>query len=246
MLPCLPVGFKDVSGDEMTVLRAELEKEAEEDQKTPAHLHVYQTLRDIILFGDVAPGQALTIQGLQARTGAGMTPVRESLRRLTSEGAIEMLGNRRLCVPVLSYDDVEELFFMRKMLEPELARRAASRVPDQVVQEMRGIDETLNETITRGDVQGYMRQNYLFHNTLYKHANAPIIAATVDRLWLRFGPSQRETFGRVGTSNLPDRHVEILEALENRDIVASARATSEDVMQGMSLHLDGRDSIDGA
>lgn len=221
-----------------------LEKVAEADPKVPAHLHVYQKLRDLILFGDVAPGQALTIQGLQAATGGGMTPVRESLRRLTSEGAVEMLGNRRLCVPVLNKAHVEELFFMRKMLEPELARRAAAHVPERVIQQMRHIDRNLNETISRGDVQGYMRHNYLFHKTLYQHADAPMIADAVDRLWLRFGPSQRETFGRVGTSNLPDRHIEILAALDARDVDASARATGDDVMQGMALHLEGRDSID--
>lgn len=221
-----------------------LEKGAEPEAKTPAHLHVYQELRKLILFGDVAPGQALTIQGLQEKTGAGMTPVREALRRLSSEGAIQMLGNRRQCVPVLRRSDVEELFFMRKMLEPELALRATPHVTDTVIAQMRQIDTTLNQTIQRGDVQGYMQQNYLFHSTLYAHAQAPVIADTVDRLWLRFGPSQRETFGRVGTSNLPDRHVQILEALEARDAQEVAKAMAEDVLQGMELHLGRSDSID--
>jgi DNA-binding GntR family transcriptional regulator len=214
--------------------------------KTPAHQNVFEDLRNLILFGEFAPGQALTILGLQEQTGAGMTPVREALRRLTSEHAIDMLGNRRLCVPVLSISDVKELFFIRKVLEPELARRAAERIPDAVIHDLRSVDADLNETILRGDVQGYMRHNYRFHSTLYSNAEAPVIADTVERLWLRFGPSQREMFGRVGTGNLPDRHVEIMEALERREPDAAARATEDDISQGLMLYLEQSDSIDAA
>ena len=221
-----------------------LENSAEVETKQPAHLHVYQELRNLILFGNVAPGEALTIQGLQKQTGAGMTPVREALRRLCSEGAIEMLGNRRQCIPILQRSDVEELFFMRKMLEPELAARATPFVSDAIIAQMHQIDTCLNATIKKGDVQGYMQQNYLFHKTLYDCADAPVISDTVDRLWLRFGPSQREMFGRVGTSNLPDRHVEVLKALEVRDPKAAAHAMAEDVVQGQFLHLGKTSAVD--
>ena len=73
----------------------------------PAHEVVYRDLRDLVLFGDLAPGEPVTIQGLVTRLGVGMTPVREALRRLTAEGALESLGNRRIQVPVLDADAVE-------------------------------------------------------------------------------------------------------------------------------------------
>ncbi|MEE3072583.1 MAG: GntR family transcriptional regulator, partial [Pseudomonadota bacterium] len=52
----------------------------------PAHQIAYQTLREKILFGELAPGQAVTILGLTEQLGAGMTPVREAIRRLTAAG----------------------------------------------------------------------------------------------------------------------------------------------------------------
>ncbi len=45
-----------------------------EGARIPAHQHVYQQLRSQILFGDLAPGQPVTIQGLITALGAGMTP----------------------------------------------------------------------------------------------------------------------------------------------------------------------------
>ena len=50
--------------------------------KPPAHELVYRRLREMILCGELEPGQAITIQGLVATLGAGMTPVREAIRRL--------------------------------------------------------------------------------------------------------------------------------------------------------------------
>ena len=48
--------------------------------KVPTHELTYVRLRDMILFGQLAPGQPVTIQGLIAELGAGMTPVREAIR----------------------------------------------------------------------------------------------------------------------------------------------------------------------
>lgn len=201
--------------------------------KTPAHQRVYEQLRDKILFGDLAPGQAITIQGLVEELNAGMTPVREALRRLIAQGALTHQGNRRVSVPELDAQGVEELGFMRETLEPELTRRAVLNMKDDDIQALTSCDDDLNLAISTGDVGGYLTHNYRFHKMIYDGANAPIMTATVDRLWLRFGPSLRVVCGRFGTSNLPDKHAELLDALTRRDAPAAAQAMAEDVAQGM-------------
>lgn len=201
--------------------------------KTPAHQHTYEQLRARILFGDFAPGQPVTIQGLAETLGAGMTPIREALRRLIAEGALTHQGNRRVSVPVLTAEGVEELGFMRQTLEPELARRATAKMTDKVIDALRSSDDALNDAISRGDVGAYLTYNHAFHALIYDTADAPIIAATVSRMWLRFGPSLRVVCGRFGTSNLPDKHADLLDAFARRDADGAAQAMAEDVAQGM-------------
>jgi DNA-binding GntR family transcriptional regulator len=201
--------------------------------KVPAHQHVYEKLRSQILFGDLAPGQAVTIQGLIATLGAGMTPVREALRRLIAEGALVHQGNRRVSVPVLSSDCLQELGFMRQTLEVELARRAAQRMSTETLETLKQIDDALNLAILRGDIGEYLTRNYQFHATIFHSADAPIMSETVARLWLRFGPSLRVVCGRFGTSNLPDKHADLLDAFATKDPEAAAKAMAEDVGQGI-------------
>ncbi|MCA0870364.1 GntR family transcriptional regulator [Seohaeicola saemankumensis] len=203
--------------------------------KPPAHENVYQTLRAQILFGEMAPGQAVTIQGLTDSLGAGMTPVREAIRRLISDGALIFQGNRRVSVPILTVDDVEQLIFVRKTIESDLARRAADQIDPDVVTALERIDTQLDVAISNGDVAGYLQGNYKFHALLYAQANAPILTDLADRLWLRFGPSLRVVCGRFGTQNLPDRHKDMLTALRNGDAEAAAAAMMADVEQGMQM-----------
>lgn len=216
--------------------------------RPPAHEQVYQQLREQILFGEMAPGQAVTIQGLAKALGVGMTPVREAIRRLISDGALVFQGNRRVSVPQLSVSDVEQLVYLRKTMESELTRRAAKRISDAAIGELDHLDRLLDQAISVGNVVGYLANNYQFHAQLYEQANAPVIADLVNRVWLRFGPSLRVVCGRYGTQNLRDHHKELLEALHRRDPDGAARAMVRDVEQGMQQVADvltsQTDSID--
>jgi DNA-binding GntR family transcriptional regulator len=205
-----------------------------DEARMPAHEVVYRALRSRILYGEMAPGQPVTIQGLADSTGAGMTPVREAIRRLTAEGALVFQDNRRVSVPVVDAGAAEELIFARRALEPELARRAAAHATPEALARLGAEDAALDRAIARGDVGGYLRHNHGFHAALYRVASAPILADLAQGLWLRFGPSLRIVCGRVGTGSLPDRHKEIMDALAAGDGEAAAAAMLEDIEQGMA------------
>ncbi|WP_226625853.1 GntR family transcriptional regulator [Alloyangia pacifica] len=205
----------------------------------PAHELVYRRLREMVLFGELEPGQAVTIQGLVEQLGAGMTPVREALRRMISEGALAFRGNRRILVPVLDQEAVEQLLLARVALEPQLARRAAERCTPEDIERLRETDARLDHAIARGDVRGYLEENHRFHAELNAIAAAPILTELVEGLWLRFGPSLRVVCGMFGTRNLPDRHKDLLEALERGDPEAAADAMEGDVLQGMTQIREG-------
>ncbi|SEP98848.1 GntR family transcriptional regulator [Thalassovita taeanensis] len=201
--------------------------------RPPAHEVIYRKLREQILFGEIAPGQPVTIQGLTDRLNAGMTPVREAIRRLTSEGALQFQGNRRVIVPQLTAENIAEIIFARQWLESELSLRATARATAEDLAQLTRIDDTLDAAIATGDLQAYLEYNYRFHARIYDLADAPILAAMAEGLWLRFGPSLRVVCGRVGTQNLPDKHKDLLACMRTRDAEGAAKASREDMLQGM-------------
>ncbi len=201
--------------------------------KMPDHEKAYRALRDMILYGELMPGQAVTIQGLVETLGMGMTPIREAIRRLTSQGALAFKGNRRVWVPLLSVSEWDEIAFVRLSVEPRLAYMSVENMKDSDVQRLKSIDDNLNQAIADGDVRGYLEWNTVFHKELYALSGAGVLISIADMLWLRGGPSLRVLLGRYGTANLPDKHAEALEAMRARDGTALAAAIAADITQGI-------------
>ncbi len=186
----------------------------------------------MILYGQVAPGRAVTIEGLVAELGLGMTPVREALRRLIAEGALVAHGNRRITLPRLDDGQIDELDYVRRHVEPQLARLAAPRLSPAALERMHRMDAEVDKAIAAGDVGGYLRANHGFHFTLYEASEAEILLGLARAMWLRFGPSLRVVCAHPGMLTLPDRHKDALGALQRGDGEALAAAIAADVRQG--------------
>lgn len=205
------------------------------DRKVPTHEVTYVQLRDMVLTGGLAPGQAVTIQGLVRDLGAGMTPVREAIRRLTSEGALQLHGNRRVSVPRLSIALLDQIGFARLMIEPKIAEMAAPRLNAAIVARLAEIDDDINRAITSSDIPTYLNGNHRFHFALYEAAGASVLTDIAQSLWLRFGPSLRVVAARHYANHLPDRHADALQAMRTGDGRTLARAIEADIAQGIDL-----------
>lgn len=203
-------------------------------RKVPSHELTYVRLRDMVLFGALAPGQPVTIQGLIADLGAGMTPVREAIRRLAAEGALEPQGNRRVCVPRLTPSVLDQLAFARLTIEPRLAELAAAALTPKLIERLAAIDGQVNEAIGAGKVGGYLAANHAFHFALYEASGAGVLVDMARSMWLRFGPSLRVVATLAGASGLPDQHVEALAAMRAGDGARLARAVKDDIAQGVA------------
>ena len=88
---------------------------------------VYQTLREHVCSGSLPSGQPLREPGLAALLGVSRTPVREALGRLASEGLLDSDG-RSFVVPSLSEADIDDIYELRLLLEPEALRQVAMRI----------------------------------------------------------------------------------------------------------------------
>ncbi len=204
-----------------------------DSRKIPSHEVTYARLRDMILFGHLAPGAPVTIQGLIAELDAGMTPVREAIRRLTAEGALLPQGNRRVAVPHLSAELLEQVAFARLAIEPKLAELAAPKLTATQIDRLEAIDGAVNRAIGAGKLPDYLAANHAFHFALYEAAEAPVLLDLARSLWLRAGPSLRAVIDRYGRETAPDLHSEALAAMRAGNVKGLARAIEHDIQQGI-------------
>lgn len=77
----------------------------------------YQRIKRDIIFGDLAPGSKLKLDGLRERYKASMSTLRETLNRLASEGFVDALDQRGFFVTPVSREDLIEIASLRVLLE---------------------------------------------------------------------------------------------------------------------------------
>ena len=79
---------------------------------------VAETLRDAILSGRLAPGQAMREATLAKEVGVARNTVREALRILAGERLVTYQLHHGVVVSTLTEDDVMDLYDVRALLEP--------------------------------------------------------------------------------------------------------------------------------
>ncbi len=200
-----------------------------------AHDRVFRALRTRILHGQIEPGTALTLRGIARDYEVSMTPAREAVRRLASEGALSLSATGRISTPLLSNDRIEELATLRALLEPELASRALPRAHFALIERLEVINQGVSQMVTRHDASGYIRMNLEFHRTLYLRAQAPAILAMTETVWLQLGPTMRALYGKLNRTDPPKHHRLILAALKAGDEPGLRLAVRGDVTKGLRL-----------
>ena len=201
-----------------------------ETRKIPSHEVTYGRLRDMILFGHLEPGQPVTIQGLIRDLDAGMTPVREAIRRLAAEGALVNIPNAGVAVPFLSRAEFDDVLDMRLLLEGEAAERGALRIAPSDAATMERLSDHMDAALQVADAKSYLAANEDFHRVLYRAAGSPALLALIETVWLKVGPLSNQLF--ANTDALPvlnNAHVEVLRALQLRDNAAVRRCIEQDL-----------------
>ena len=200
-----------------------------------AHDKLYRDLRSRIMYGDLPPGQALTLRGLGGEYNVSMTPAREAVRRLVAEGALTMSNSGRISTPELSNERIEELAALRALIEVELASRALPRAHMALIERMQTINTAIADAVHHRDAVSYIRTNLEFHRTLYLRAQAPAMLAMAETVWLQMGPTMRALYGRLRRTEPPQFHRLIIAALKAGDEPGLRLAVRSDVTQGLRM-----------
>ena len=130
----------------------------------PLGERVYTTLRDYLRAGRIRAGQPLQEGVLAAQLGVSRTPVREALARLASEGLVAADG-RSFTLPSLSVGDIEDIYALRFLLEPEALRLVAVSQPGRkALAPLRAALEHMAAANEAADGAAFMEANYRFRD----------------------------------------------------------------------------------
>src|SRR2546430_1178294 len=138
---------------------------------------VLATVRQMILTGELAPGQQLVETDLAELFGVSKTPVREALKTLAGSGLVTMSQFKGASVRIVDADMAFAVYDLRLALEPAAVARAVRAGADFE----KASDALENAGRARSDADRSMA-NRDFHRGLYAGCGNPLMVQTLDGL----------------------------------------------------------------
>lgn len=191
------------------------------DQDLSRAEFAYRRLQASIRSGELRPGQRMRESELANLLNVSRTPIREAIRRLSSEGLVVLGPSRGMMVAELDKQQVRELYSLRATVEGAAARLAAQHASPGEIATMRELLSEKND----GSPEANARSNRLFHQAIHDAARNRYLTRTLVQMsdFLALLPGTTfQVEGRPATAL--KEHLAILEAIEKRQPDDAERA----------------------
>jgi DNA-binding GntR family transcriptional regulator len=192
---------------------------------------VTASLREAILSDYFEPGEKLDQDRIAEELEVSRTPVREALRRLQSEGFVDVRPHYGAYIHQVSPDEIREVFEVRALLEAEVVRQVTPLIPESALDELgRALSESQAE-LDAGSVSKHFEADAHFHETLISFVQNDLLKEMLDSLTNRLAMVRRLAQTKPG-SHIPasvEEHSAVVQAMRERD--------AEEAVRLMELHL---------
>jgi DNA-binding GntR family transcriptional regulator len=182
----------------------------------PLRQSVYDALIDLIVGGDMPPGQHMVETDLARQLGVSRQPIREALHRMEAEGWVDLRPSQGAFVHVPTDSEVDELLDVRTLLEAETARLAARTATGADTARLRDICREGEAAADAGDFGAAVTANNAFHAEIAAIAGNAVLAELADIVGRRVQWYYRMVAPKRGQGSWSE-HGELIEAIQARD-----------------------------
>jgi DNA-binding GntR family transcriptional regulator len=187
----------------------------------------YEALLDLIVSGELQPGDLIQERRLALQLDISRTPMREAMHRLEGERVLERTADNKLSVRRFTVQELIEALNVRRLLEPHAAARAAQRIPPE---RLEGLLDRVNALLAQGDPTSTEHQEFddELHGLITESCDNRLLAEMIQEL--------RRKTRMFSLKRLSDRlepicreHQAIIEAMLKGDPDASAEAATRHI-----------------
>jgi len=206
--------------------------------KTKVYAALKQAIINMDIYGSPEPTW-IDERQLSEQLGVSRTPVREAVAMLEQEGLVKSLPRRGIMVLKKTKSEIVEMIQAWAALESMAARLAVERASDAEIGRLRLLFKAFDEAHKPSDHVGeYSSANLLFHQTLIGLSKSQLLIEMTDNLLLHVRGIRQMTIGREdrASRSIVD-HLQIIEALEQRDVALAERLSREHTL-GLAAFVD--------
>ncbi len=195
---------------------------------------VFNTLRQAILRGELAPGERLMEMRLAERLGVSRTPIREAIRKLELEGLVLMVPRKGAEVARISEKSLRDVLEVRRSLEELAAELACQRMSEDQIQELTAARDRFAESVAGGDIMEMAENDEKFHDVIYNGTGNARLVQILNNL--------REQMYRYRLEYIKEADKRQILLIEHERIVKAIRARHvAEAKEAMREHIDNQE-----
>ena len=178
---------------------------------------VFETIEKNILDGVYNAGEVISESKLSEELGVSRTPIREALSRLESERLISTTPSGTVVLGITP-QDVEDMFFIKKTLEPVIFKLAAQNISEKALKILKQNLDQQEFFASKNDIENLRNLDTEFHDIIYNESGRRVMSAVlspVHHKLMKFRKTSLEKSNRP--SHVIEEHKAIYEALCQRD-----------------------------
>jgi DNA-binding GntR family transcriptional regulator len=182
-------------------------------QDLPAQ--VYETLKEMILTGELRSGEKLVQDDLAQTLGVSRTPLLSALSKLENEMLVKSLPRRGFVVRTLTAEEFVHIYDLRLRLEPLGAAEAATSASDAEIAELRRLVAHFAEMAVAGDEGQIKESDYRLHMQIMAMSRNQLLYNIISSFNIILVANLEGLLKEAGRSAA--QHSTILRAIEARD-----------------------------
>ncbi|MGE2832796.1 GntR family transcriptional regulator [Mycobacterium sp. SMC-4] len=189
-------------------------------KRQTAHEFVREALRRAVFRGELPAGHHLIQSDIAAQLGVSVTPVREAMRDLATEGLIILDSHRGGIVRGTSRRDMEEILEIREKLEAMAVSLGVGNVTEEELERAAQLAEMMTG---ESDLGAWVELNRRFHHLLHDAMRSPYLTAIFHRLEdaAALCTAQAQRFDPTIRRQANADHLKLLAAYRDRDVDAA-------------------------
>ncbi|MFQ3621374.1 MAG: GntR family transcriptional regulator [Spirochaetales bacterium] len=129
---------------------------------------VYKTLKNMIITGELKPGEKLVQEVLAERLGVSRTPLLSAFAKLAQENLVETLPRRGAYVKRFTEQELVDIYDIRMQLEPLGAEKAAIYIKPDEINQIEHLLEEYDKATKEKDMHTLKQIDYQFHMLVMK------------------------------------------------------------------------------
>ncbi len=203
--------------------------------------YAYNRIATALITGRFRPGEKLTLRGLSETLQISSTPIRDAIRQLSAESAIDFAPNRYIRVPILTPAQLGELRDIRMSLEGMAAERAALCADAAAIAELRTLHASIIRHRDAGDIPATVEHIQRLHFFIYRLPGLAHLYGLIEGCWLRTAPYVSLLFPDYSLRERGNLRGMLIDALETQDAGSARRFIEADICGAMNFIIQSMD-----